>query len=548
MNPEKEWRVIGPPGTGKTTFLAKQLTRAVEAGRRPMVTSLTRSAAYEIASRMSFSFDFAPDQVGTLHAHCYRALNRPALIESQDQIDDWNKNYAVKNPAWSLSPDVFMKDKGGGDGRKGFGIGNDIYLAANSLRAKMTPAELWPIEVAGFHKKFSEWKLASGLHDFTDLVELCLKNVNKSPIEPDVVFVDEAQDHDRLELSLVRKWAASAEQLIVCGDPDQNLYEFRGAEPEAFYAGEIPANQYIVLKQSYRVPRKVHAEAVGMIRRIKERRNVEYLPKDEPGEVFRAHLRLRQARELVDTVIAETEQGRTAMILASCEYMLGQIIQQLRFAGVPFHNPFAPQRGQFNPLGDKGGISSPQRLLSFLRVSEAHFGSEARLWTWGELAAWVDPVSIDGIFRRGAKAKIAEMGENFAEAVVDIDALRELGGPEGGGNLIGELDAIERDPVSWFVRRLNGSRAKAFEFPVAILKRHGVAGIKETPKIIPGTIHSVKGGEADSVFLFPDLSPEAAEQYHIRPASIHRLFYVGMTRAIERLYLCQNSGQMAIRW
>ena len=548
MKDKNEWRVIGPPGTGKTTFLAKQLTRAVEAGRRPMVTSLTRSAAYEIASRMEFSFDFAPDQVGTLHAHCYRALHRPSLIESEDQIEDWNKNYAVKNPAWSLSTDVFMKDKGGGDGRKGFGIGNDIYLAANSLRAKMTPPDLWPIEVASFHKKFSEWKLASGLHDFTDLVELCLKDVEKSPLEPDVVFVDEAQDHDRLELSLVRKWAAAAEQLVVCGDPDQNLYEFRGAEPEAFYAGEMPEKQYIVLKQSYRVPRKVHAEAVNMIRRIAGRRNVEYLPKDEPGEVIRAHLRLRQAREVVDKVIAEAESGRTVMALASCEYMLAQIIQQLRFAGVPFHNPFAPQRGQFNPLGDRGGVTAPQRLLAFLRISETYFGNEARLWTWGELAAWIDPVKVDGLLRRGAKAKIAEMGENFPEQIADAEALRELGGEPGEGNLIGELDSIEADPIGWYTRRLNASRGKSFEYPTAILKRHGVKGLKEPPRIIPGTIHSVKGGEADSVFLFPDLSPEAAEQQHIKPASIHRLFYVGMTRAIERLYLCNNSGPMAVRW
>ena len=152
--------------------------------------------------------------------------------------------------------------------------------------------------------------------------------------------------------------------------------------------------------------------------------------------------------------------------------------------------------------------------------------------------------SIGGLFKRGAKAKIGEMAENFGESPVDLDSLRDLMGDAG----IAELSNIEADPLGWFQKRLNASRGKAFEYPLAIVKRHGIAGLKERPKIIPGTIHSVKGGEADSVFLFPDLSPQGGQEFNFKPAGIHRMFYVGMTRAIERLFLCKTSGQMAIRW
>jgi len=67
--------------------------------------------------------------------------------------------------------------------------------------------------------------------------------------------------------------------------------------------------------------------------------------------------------------------------------------------------------------------------------------------------------------------------------------------------------------------------------------------------VIVGTIHSVKGGQADVVFLFPDLSPagDAAYQRHgAQRDSVIRLFYVGMTRARHTLYVCQKESSMAV--
>jgi ATP-dependent exoDNAse (exonuclease V) beta subunit len=59
----------------------------------------------------------------------------------------------------------------------------------------------------------------------------------------------------------------------------------------------------------------------------------------------------------------------------------------------------------------------------------------------------------------------------------------------------------------------------------------------------------VKGGEADVVFLFPDLSPAGDVLYQkYGPArdSVIRLFYVGMTRARHTLYICQKESSMAV--
>ena len=77
----------------------------------------------------------------------------------------------------------------------------------------------------------------------------------------------------------------------------------------------------------------------------------------------------------------------------------------------------------------------------------------------------------------------------------------------------------------------------------------GPGALEESPRVIVGTIHSVKGGEADVVFLFPDLSPagDAAYQKHGPDRdSVIRLFYVGMTRARHTLYICQQESSSAV--
>ena len=76
-----------------------------------------------------------------------------------------------------------------------------------------------------------------------------------------------------------------------------------------------------------------------------------------------------------------------------------------------------------------------------------------------------------------------------------------------------------------------------------------MAAIQRQPEIIVGTIHSVKGGEADVVYLLPDLSVAAVRQAEEGDEdSITRTFYVGMTRAKERLVLCGQSQKYGVEW
>jgi len=77
-----------------------------------------------------------------------------------------------------------------------------------------------------------------------------------------------------------------------------------------------------------------------------------------------------------------------------------------------------------------------------------------------------------------------------------------------------------------------------------------MSALTQRPHVILGTIHSVKGGEADRVLLFPDLSPQGYRQLGIPgwdgKQSIFRTFYVGATRAKEQLLVADPHNQLSI--
>ena len=252
-----EYRVVGPPGCGKTTWLGVQVQQAVESGMSVLISSLTKAAATEIGGRnLPISFD----ALGTLHSHCYHALGRPDIAEGREHLQQWNED--EREYRLSLgSNDLGEKIDGDNLEPARETPGDELMEIYQICRARMEIKRM-PARVQAFAQRWSDWKEANGLTDFTGLIETCLREVPTAPNSPDVMFVDEAQDLDLLEMSLIRKWGSRSESLYIVGDPDQTIFTWRGADPSAFTASQIPEENRWVLSQSYRVPIAVHAQAI----------------------------------------------------------------------------------------------------------------------------------------------------------------------------------------------------------------------------------------------------------------------------------------------
>jgi superfamily I DNA/RNA helicase len=540
-----EYRIFGPPGTGKTTNLTRQIRRAVERFGQDsvLVTSFSRTAAAELAGR---DLPLSPDRIGTLHSHCFHALGCPPIAECN--VDDWNKD----NPHLQITP---KKKQGRLDGEEATDddgaerekSGDDYLEQLNRWRGMMVPPGGWPAVVREFAVKWQQYKDAHGLLDFCDLIDVALRDVPLAPKNPSVIFVDEAQDLNRMQLRLIRKWGERANYFIIAADDDQTIYSFTGATPDAVLDPDIPEDHKIILKQSYRVPRAIHARAVGWIQQVTRRQEKAYLPRPFEGELNRLSGGTYKSPEyyILKTALQHLEQGKSVMFLATCGYMLQPIVQVLRKNAVPFHNPYRRSNGFWNPLR-MGRGSSANRVLSLL-VAHPDFGESGRAWTCGDLALWAEWLHSEGVIKRGAKKKLPNLTPADTATIQTLDEMFE---PSALEALLKTFDGDYRELLDWWRWRLNATVFKRAQFPADIAAIRGPQALLDVPRAVVGTIHSVKGGEADVVYLFPDLSGEGDAAYQQSGAprdSVIRQFYVGMTRARETLYICQQESGMAVR-
>jgi DNA helicase II / ATP-dependent DNA helicase PcrA len=524
--------IVGPPGTGKSTALATEAEQAGReyGGRDVAIVSLTRTAAAEIAGRT----DISPENVGTLHAHAYRALEHPKLAETPEGLRAWADAHPElrltggRGNVDDLDPQI-IDDSGRTHA-------DDVHQQVMNHRARMTPRDQWTADERDYDRRWEDWKRETSRLDFTDLIETALRDTDQHPAHPRTLLGDEGQDFSTLELALFRKWARHADRAVVAADPDQSIYQWRGADPRAFDRIEDAR----VLGQSYRVSRAVHELATTWVRQIAGRRDAPYQPRNAAGYATASAITLRTPELLLDSVRFEVERGRTVMILTTCGYMLAPVLAALKQAGVPFHNPLRPERGQWNPL------RAGRRLAAFLRADDSVWGDDARLWTWDDLRAFTEPLSARSALARGAKALIDEkcrldkFGGSQAEQEVPAETLLELFGTADFRH------PAFRGDLDWWETNLLASQRDRMSYPLEVCRTQGGRALVETPRVTVGTIHSVKGGEADCVYVAPDLSRAAMwDGWHVggEPRDhIVRTLYVGLTRARETVTVLSPSG------
>lgn len=516
-----EYRKFGPPGTGKTTSLARDVRHAAEkfGASAIVVASFSRSAATELLSR---GLPIPEDRVGTLHSLAYRAIGRSQKVLGKHEIEEWNR----ANPAQPMSPDSYGSDA---DGRPAGSLeGDNIRERYDTLRSLCRARDLWPGDVRAFAAKWERFKAESDCIDFVDMIHLALDNTTLPHGRPYVGFFDECQDMSTLEWRLVRHWAESMEYVVCVGDDDQTIYSWRGADAQSFLTPALGDEYVRVLSQSYRVPGAVHQIASRWISQIRRRQPKQYMPRrDESGTVVPGSVS-RPGATHGDGYVADIAQraakSGTVAVLTAANYMLGTVIGELRRQYVPFHNPWRRHEKRWNPLGAvaRGQVSASDRIAAWLGPSVRADGTA---WSLEELQRWSSVVSAGAALARGAKAEIARADSEPTYADLSRWVLPETFAAGAAGDL------------EYLLSHATASARKPLEYPAGVVRRRGYEALTTEPRIIVSTIHASKGGEADTVILAPDLSYAGYLSYLEDPDPTVRQFYVGLTRAREGVIL-----------
>ena len=527
-----EMRVYGPPGTGKTTYLSGQIGRAAETygADRVMVASFTKAAAHELNTR---GLPVEEHKLGTLHAICYRLIRMAGfstdVAESPKWLkvfNDWQREYAVTTSG-DIDEPMYAQPTAMGDA---------MLQGYNRARAQMLPREQYDAFyvankfMTGSVKRFADtwdaFKYEHELIDFTDMIELCLTHKLGPPTGVDIGFFDEVQDFTPLELALIRQWSEHLEYIVLAGDDDQCIYDFKGASPNAFLYPEIDDDHKRFLTQSYRMPQLVHTYSQQWISQVDERENKWFRPRIEEEGIIAYDGSLQYAKQyalearipqLLETSVRDADNMPPLMFLTTCGYMLDPIKHALRQLGIPYHNPYRRKRGDWNPLGRRTGtVSTAERVEAITRVPQ----------TVQDARKWSELVNSRGVFITNAQKRLkGPAGDEIfnAQEYMTEEALNDM----------------HADPLRFLEKNAKQAKRRQIEYVTEIIRRHGVGILHKTPEVVIGTIHSVKGGQADTVVLFPDVSRKGHE-WTLSDSTV-RQFYVGMTRAARRLVLARPS-------
>jgi len=565
-------RLFGGPGSGKTTALLDRVDEIIDrddvAIDDVLVVSYTRAAAAEVRERLAERLEVGPQSlkgnVATMHAKAYELLN----LSRGDVVGERNKKEFCEEYGLEFEDEY---ESARHRRARSTTIGNKIIATSQWLQRtrrdvadwydvpfqwdtdevrlppeidpnaqqgnKYTPT--WPsdddrIDVPEAIRAWRAHKGNEGLVGFADMLE----RVQQRSLVPkaDYLVIDEFQDITTLQYAVYEEWKPHMERVLIAGDDDQVVYAWQGADPGLLLDAEVTED--VVLPNSYRLPSRVLNVVNREIRHITHRQEKDLKPRTEGGvvEAIPSPSMLDLVRNVRDTV--ENDDG-TIMVLFRARYQMLRFIDEFIDQGIPF------------------------QLLT-----------DQRMWT-DRLQQYVeaieridagDPITGQHARRLADMLAGAAFGTNDRDELYDaIDAEQERTGSEGyadfevSPDVVTDLAPFVPEPAAAaeMLRKVTNFQEKSIR---AVLR--GDYRNVSPDRVRLGTIHSAKGREADHVYVSTDLTEKVVEQMAASvpdPSAVpggeftkttdpvpvltdneRRVFYVGMSRARERLVLLEN--------
>ncbi|QBY10304.1 AAA family ATPase [Deinococcus metallilatus] len=450
---------------------------------------------------------------------------------------------------------------------------------------------------AEVYRRYEARKKGQNAIDFGDLITETVRLFKEVPAVLDrvrdrakFIHVDEYQDTNKAQYELTRLLASRDRNLLVVGDPDQSIYRFRGADIQNIldFQKDYPDAKVYMLEHNYRSSARVLTIANKLIENNAERLDKTLRAVKEDGHPVFFH-RATDHRAEGDFVAewltrlhAEGMKFADMAVLYRTNAQSRVIEESLRRVSIPakivggvgfydrreIRDVLAYARLAINPADDVAlrriigrprrgiGDTALERLMEWARVNGTSI-----------LTACANAQELN-ILERGAQKPVefaqlmhamSEAADNYEPApflryVIEtsgyLDLLRQEG--QEGQVRLENLEELVSAAEEW--SRENEGTIQDFLDDAALLSSVDDMRAKQENKDVPEdavtlmTLHNAKGLEFPAVFIVgteEGLLP--SRNALIEPGGIEeerRLFYVGITRAMERLFLTAAQNRM----
>ncbi len=478
-------KILGPPGTGKTTKLIKYVKTFVKLGTtidKIGYFAFTKKAAEEAVDRMLDAYPRLQKKdlkhFRTLHSLAFTQLGMKKSNVMQDEhYQDIGRKLGIEVTVYS-----------NGEEKTGFVDSDSEYFnIINAARIKnvtiqeeyntdMYSEDIDKHQLQILKDEVDNYKHSYGLVDFTDMIEKF--NVSELCPKYDVVFVDEAQDLSPIQWKMYDILKKNSKHVILAGDDDQAIYGWAGADVQRFQ--DEPAKN-IILPQSYRVPYEVQQIADQILNRIPDNRRIkkQWASRPEGGSV----------NHITSIEDVPLHQGDW-LILSRTNDKLVKLKAVLEEMAIYFEI--------------KGRKSYKTRLYTAVK----HYTR----WQQG------DELSLSEL-----KDVLEQTGQN-PDPFPTEERMYDLA----------EYDHVKEH--DWYEVFTQDPEECLY---IREMLRNGEE-LSKTARVKLSTIHAAKGGEATNVLLILDNTKkirEAVERSEDKYDEEQRVWYVGVTRTKQNLYI-----------
>ncbi|MGL4875033.1 MAG: ATP-dependent helicase [Clostridium sp.] len=571
---EKNILVVAAPGSGKTTviinrinFLVKELN--VE-NKNIIVITFTKAAALNMKDRYKNKFNRVDSPFfGTFHGLFYKILWREGV--KINIIDDFKGNRIIQGILKKYVEEV--------NDDKVKEIRNNISLFKTSRcrLSDFTPTITKKIFEESY-KAYEEFKDENSLMDFDDLAIKALELLENNERLREgyrelfrYILVDEFQDCDNLQvefLSLMNEGSRSS--LFCVGDEDQCIYSFRGSKPEYMVTFNkiFKDGKKYFLEVNYRSSKNIIDGSKKVISENKKRNEKEIKSfKEENGQIECCMpLDEKEQSEMVIKKIKENVWNK--------DYRFDDniILYRTNSESMNFIDALTRSRIPFNILDKEYNFYDHficKDIIAYLKLAMNPYSKADFLRIINKPFRYVSKANVEYI--RGYKGELnpfdalinkddihAFQKSKLDDLKKDINYLAKISLGTAIQFIISDLNYIDylSEYSEKFSQNITDLEEILEEFKILasdfnnILEffnhidevKDEIKNSKENDnedRVMLSTIHRVKGMEFKNVFLvncIEESMPHASAKEEGLEEE-RRIFYVGMTRAIDNLYL-----------